>query len=138
MSIKQSIDEVKLNICKLQDDVALLGQLIDTDNLKYLTRAERDNIFKRLFESMGVIEDTLKAVIKLAKPERRARIHDDDQLSRIIIDLAQMGVKVSSYEQPQQLDPSKCTMEAGAGVAAVTITETLAIANKSSPTYIEP
>lgn len=135
-NIVQSIDEAQHNIIRLAGDVDKLRQLVITDNLKYLTRTERDRLFKSMLESMGAIEDTLKAVIKLAKPDRRARLRDDEHLSRLILILAEIGVKVSDYEraaEEQQLDPSKCTMEAGTGVEHVTLEETL-----NRATHIEP
>lgn len=103
MDVKPAIfveaDERALN---LTEDLALLAQLTSTDNLKYLTRAERERIFKRLLENTGALEDTVKAIIKGAREVRRARLRDDEQLSRMVIAMTHHALKVGSFEAPPE------------------------------------
>lgn len=94
--------EAEERIVNLAGDVDLLSRLTMTDNLKYLTRAERERVFKRLLENMGALEDTLKAMIKAARDVRRARLRDDEQLSRMVIAMTDHALKVSSFETPPE------------------------------------
>lgn len=96
------IFEAEERIVNISGDVSLLSDLMTTDNLKYLTRAERERIFKRLLENMGALEDTLKAMVKAARDVRRARLRDDEQLSRMVIAMTDHGLKVGSYEAPPE------------------------------------
>lgn len=103
MDVKPAIAlEAEERITNLSGDINLLTQLSMTDNLKYLTRIERERIFKRLLENAGALEDTLKAMIKAARDVRRARLRDDEQLSRMVIAMTQADLKVSAFEAPPE------------------------------------
>lgn len=94
--------EAEERIINITGDVELLTQLSMTDNLKYLTRIERERIFKRLLENVGALEDTLKAMIKAARDVRRARLRDDEQLSRMVVAMTLHQLKVGAFEAPPE------------------------------------
>jgi predicted RNase H-like nuclease len=103
MDVKPAvIVEAEERIVNIAGDVNLIGQLTMTDNLKYLTRAERERVFKRVLENMGALEDTLKAMIKAAREVRRARLRDDEQLSRMVVAMTQHALKVGGFETPPE------------------------------------
>lgn len=77
-----------------------LEALTEADNLKYLTRVEREPIFETILGNLGDLEDIAKALIKGARAVRRARVRDDDQLSRMIIAMTEGGLRVDDYEGP--------------------------------------
>lgn len=97
-----SITEAEERLDNISDDLTLLDRLIKLGNLKYLTRIERELIFKRMLENMGALEDTLKAIIKASRDVRRSRLRDDEQLSRMVIAMSHLDLKVSSYETPPE------------------------------------
>ena len=92
------IVEIKESMLSMETDVLALSNLMVTNNLQYLTRTVREEIFKRLLDNMGALEDAVKALVKEGRAVRRARLRDDDQLSRIVLDLANHGACVSEYE----------------------------------------
>ncbi len=96
------ITEAQERILNLEDDIDLVNQLTVTENLKYLTRSERERIFKRMLENVGALEDTVKAIIKGGREVRRARLRDDEQLSRMVIEMSQHSLKVDSFETPPE------------------------------------
>jgi hypothetical protein len=94
------IVEIKESMLSLEDDVLTLSNLMVTSNLQYLTRTVREEIFKRLLDNLGVLEDAVKALVKDGRAVRRARLRDDDQLSRMVMELTAIGSTVGSFEVP--------------------------------------
>lgn len=84
----------------LTADLLLISQLNATNNLRFMTRVEREKIFTRMLDNGAALEDILKAVVRAGRDVRRARIRDDDQLSRMVVGMAAAGLAVESYETP--------------------------------------
>lgn len=98
-------DEIEERLISITGDTKLLAQLTSTGNIKYMTRFERERIFTRLLSNMGALEDGLKAALKAARDVRRARIRNDDQLSRMVVALTAANLDVDSFETPSD-EPS--------------------------------
>jgi hypothetical protein len=94
------IVEIKDHMYALAGDITTVATLMQTDNLKFLTRVERDKIFSRLLENIGALEDGVKALVKEGRAVRRARLRDDDQLSRMVLALTEAGKVVDSFSTP--------------------------------------
>lgn len=97
----------------INDDLALIKKLNETNNMRFLTRVEREKIFSRLLANGSVLEDILKAIVRAGREVRRARLRDDDQLSRMVIGLSQCDLAVEDYATPlESPNPSVMTIYA--------------------------
>lgn len=98
----------------INEDLKLIDQLNGTSNMRFLTRAEREKIFVRLLSNGDALEDILKAVVRAGRDVRRARIRDDDQLSRMVIGMSQHNLSVEGYATPlDSPSPAVVTIYAG-------------------------
>ena len=99
---KAMFEEALSSLNGLSGGIKKLQNLVELDNFKYLTRVERDVVYETVLTNMASLEDTVKAMIKAARNERRARLRDDDQLSRMVVALSAMGQKVANFETPSE------------------------------------
>lgn len=90
------IAEARESITSLALTLSVIHLLVSSDNLKYLTRADREKHLQDLLNQMGSLEDTLKAIVKQVRAVRRARIRDDDVISRMALELAELGTSIDS------------------------------------------
>lgn len=127
MDVKPAIiQEAEERLANIVQDIGVVNDLMVTDNLKYLTRVERERIFKRLLDNMGALEDTLKAMIKAGREVRRARLRDDEQLSRMVVAMTSHGLKVGAFEVAPD-EPSTEVKALYAGDPTVPAPEELAV-----------
>lgn len=89
-------------MASISDDLKLINQLNSTNNMRFLTRVEREKVFTRLLSNGGALEDILKAVVRAGREVRRARIRDDDQLSRMVIGMSAHDLAVGDFETPTE------------------------------------
>lgn len=92
-----TFNEASETIARLSTDLQALESLVITDNLKHMTRSQREAHFKRLLDDVSALEDTIKAVIKDARAVRRARFRDDEQLSRMVVAMAACGISANTF-----------------------------------------
>ena len=86
---------------KVNDIFAILNEvesLTTCDNMQYLTRVQRELIFSSLLDNVGALEDVIKAIVRNGRSVRRARLRDDEQLSRIVKALSDYGLRVDQFE----------------------------------------
>lgn len=95
--------EARTKLDDIRRAVIELESLTDCDNLKYLTRVQREAIFTVMLEGVGALEDTIKAIVREGRNVKRARLRDDETLSRMIKAMTEHGLCVSQFETDSQV-----------------------------------
>lgn len=74
----------------------LHGLTITTSNLKYMTRTQREELYKGLLENCAKLEDSTKALIKGLREIRRARLRDDTHIGEVALTMAYLGRSIDA------------------------------------------
>jgi hypothetical protein len=98
MSDISTFDEAFDHLNGLFEQVAVVQALHETDNFKFMTRTAREVIFKGILEELDALKDTLTVIVKAGRAVKRDRLRDDEQLSRMMIAMAEQGLKATDYE----------------------------------------
>ena len=89
-----ALQEANQKLDAAYNAVRTLSDLSELGNLKYLTRDQRETLYKNVLTMIDAVDDAAKAGIKHARSIRRARMRDDDHIGRYIMS---MGIPVDDY-----------------------------------------